>query len=101
MARVSSRRPSRPRRELTVESPFSWWYYLSAPAPVGAGASFDEHERVRRGRIASLIMLGLLTVVVIVAADRELLPHVVPSTFLLLGCCLAAIPLNRAGFVRT
>ena len=93
-------RPGRPRRQIETGSPLAWWYFLSAPAPVPANASFADRERVRRGRIGSVILLGMLVGLALLAVNVALLRAVLPSVILVAACCLIAIPLNRAGFVR-
>ena len=35
----------------------SWWYRLAAPAQPGEQATLEEHERVRRCRLASILIL--------------------------------------------
>lgn len=90
----------RSRRQIETGSPLSWWYFLSAPAPVPSSASFLERERVRRGRIGSVILLGMLVGIVLLAVNVALLRAILPSVLLVAGCCLVAIPLNRAGYVR-
>lgn len=91
----------RPRRQVETGSPLSRWYYLSAPASVPQNAGFTDRERVRRGRIGSVILLGMLVGLVLLAVNVALLRAVLPSVLLVAGCCLVAIPLNRAGYVRT
>jgi hypothetical protein len=76
-----------------------WWYSLSAPPPVSPVASFAARERVRRGQIASLILLGLLALVVLSLPEFILTPTLRPSIAILTLCCLAAIPINRGGNV--
>jgi len=76
-----------------------WWYRLTAPAPVPATAPFDARERVRRGRLASLILLALLVVVVLALPDISLVPVLTPSIALAAVCCVGALLLNRSGHV--
>src|SRR5262249_51756934 len=64
-----------------------------------ASASFADRERVRRGRLASLILLGLLVVVALLLPEVALAPTVRPSIALVALGCLLAIPLNRLGHV--
>src|SRR5215510_4244661 len=46
----------RPRRQ---RSWLEWWYRLSAPPEAPFGAPIDVRERLRRGRLASTLLLGL------------------------------------------
>lgn len=55
---------------------------------------------MRRGRITSLILVGMLVAVGLVAIDVPLLRATLPSVALVVLGCLAVIPLNRAGHVR-
>lgn len=36
---------------------FSWWYRLAAPRPAAHDASLEQRELVRRGRLASIVLL--------------------------------------------
>jgi hypothetical protein len=38
---------------------FGWWYRYTAPPVSSVGATFEQREKVRRGRLASTIMLAL------------------------------------------
>lgn len=76
------------------------WYRLSAPRPVPANAKLEEREHVRRGRITSLILVGMLVAVGLVAIDVPLLRATLPSVALVVLGCLAVIALNRTGHVR-
>jgi hypothetical protein len=77
------------------------WLRLSAPPgdPADPALSLAIRERLRRGRLASTIILGLIVL------DLLLLPTVLddlPSTIGVLGvlgACLLAMILNRAGQV--
>ena len=84
-----------------------WWYHLSAPAEVAESAHFNAREQYRRGRVASLIILGtlcaiiiLLPIVLIYAPVPFYLPWVIASAFASILCCLLAIPANRFGRVQ-
>ncbi len=99
-------RQSRPLSEkMNTRGPvffFDGWYRLSGPADVSESAGFDEREQVRRGRVASLLILGLLCgaallVPIIVFATPAMfqLPQVSISSVVGMICCLLAIPLNR------
>ena len=83
------------------------WYAFSAPPEVPENANFEARERVRRGRVASLVILGtFLAAVVIVSTILLALPGVfllqwtLTGTILGILCCLIAIPLNREGNVQ-
>jgi len=84
-----------------------WWYRFSAPAEVAESANFNAREQYRRGRVASLIILGtlcaiivLLPIVIIYAPVPFNLPWVFASAFAGILCCLLAIPANRFGRVQ-
>lgn len=77
------------------------WYRLSAPPQPAPSSRLEARERGRRGRVASLIIGGLLLTVVGGAIDLPLARASLPSLFLLLACLVVAIPLNRAGRVDT
>src|SRR5262249_40783109 len=94
------RTPPRPTRSHLPSSPLAaWCYRLSAPPEVPASARFALRERVRRGRLASLILLALLVVVALSLPDVVLVPTLTPSIAFVAVCCLVAIPLNRSGRV--
>lgn len=83
------------------------WYAFSAPPEVAENADFEARERVRRGRVASLVILGtFLAAIIIVSTILLALPGVfllqwtLTGTILGILCCLIAIPLNREGNVR-
>src|SRR5262245_7206409 len=46
-------RPTRRRSRI------EWWYQLTAPSEPSVGTSIEIRERLRRGRLASTLMLGL------------------------------------------
>lgn len=78
------------------------WYALCAPPEVAESATFIVREQVRRGRIASLIILStlvaaamLVPIVLFAAPGMFLLPWVCTSTAIGMLCCILAIPLNR------
>ena len=90
-----------------ARSGLEWWYRLSAPAEVAESANFNAREQYRRGRVASLIILGtlcaiivLLPVVIIYAPVPFNLPWVFASAFVGILCCLLAIAANRLGRVQ-
>src|SRR5262249_24563137 len=94
------RTPPRPTRSHLPSSPLAaWCYRLSAPPEVPASARFALRERVRRGRLASVILLALLVVVALSLPDVVLVPTLTPSIAFVAVCCLVAIPLNRSGRV--
>jgi hypothetical protein len=84
-------------------SALSWWYRLSAPAAgpasVSVAQSAASRERVRRGGLASLILLVVILLqiaslaIVLVSHDYRSLPIVALS----LVVCGLAIILNRIG----
>lgn len=78
------------------------WYSLSAPIDASDDASFLTREQVRRGRVASLIILGtlcaavlLVPIILLAVPSMLVLPWAITSTVVGMLCCLAAIPLNR------
>src|SRR5712692_8377948 len=80
----------------------SWWYNLSAPPEVPESASFLIREQVRRGRVASLIILGTLCAAILLIPIISLFATVALNlTWVLLStgtgviCCLLAIAANR------
>jgi hypothetical protein len=85
-----------PRRGL-----WGWWLRATAPhgSPDDVMLPLNDRERLRRARLASAIIAGLMV------TDLLLLPTVLddlPSTVAVLTvllACLAAIGLNRAGWV--
>jgi large-conductance mechanosensitive channel len=90
-----------------VDSSLEWWYRLSAPAEIAESANFTVREQYRRGRVASLIILGtlcaiifLLPILIIYAPVPFILPWVFASAAVGILCCLAAIPANRFGRVQ-
>ncbi|SRR5450759_2032990 len=48
-----------------VNNLLEWWYRFSAPAEVAESANFLFRERYRRGRVASLIILGTLCAIIL------------------------------------
>ncbi|MGI9058971.1 MAG: hypothetical protein ACR2H5_10375 [Ktedonobacteraceae bacterium] len=47
-------------RRNTVVFLLQWWYQFSSPTDAAEDASFFTREQVRRGRVASLVILGML-----------------------------------------
>lgn len=96
---TNSQRQLNPTGSLeAVERP-NLWYRLSAPAPVARNDSLGARERSRRGRVASQIIGGELIALLLVTIDVPLAQAVAPSLALALLCCVAAIALNRQGYV--
>lgn len=87
-----------------LRSFLQWWYALSTLLEVPESANFAARERVRQGRVASLLIIGTFLAAVVVVSTILL---AVPGVFLLqwtlistgtgILCCLIAIPLNRRG----
>jgi len=77
----------------------AWWYRHTAPPEPASGASFAVRDRVRRGRIASAIMLFLGAILVLVAPIGLLGPNKqILSTALIVWAVLAiCLLLNRRG----
>ncbi len=78
-----------------------WWVRRTSPPDAKPGASFAERDRVRRGRIASPMMLFLALVLIPVAATAILgtNKHIMTVVYTLspiIGLCLF---LNRKGYV--
>ena len=99
----SSRVSSRSKGVLLL----NWWYFLCAPPDVSASASFIVREQARRGRIASLIILGILIaavmlvpIIIFAAPTLFLLPWAITSAIVGMIFCLIAIPLNRSQHVK-
>ncbi len=85
----------------------SWWYSICAPSDVPESASFMVREQARRGRVASLIILGiviaalmLVPIIILAAPTMFLLPWAITSTVVGILCCLIAIPLNRSRHIQ-
>src|SRR5579859_7151640 len=84
-----------------------WWYARCAPPEVPESASFIAREQVRRGRVASLIILGafiaalmLVPIILLAAPTMFFLPWAITSAVAGMLCCLVAIPLNRRGHIQ-
>ena len=78
------------------------WYRFASAEAVAESASFSLREAVRRSRIASVIIFGVICAalffipLLIVAAPSLLqLPLTITGTAIGIACCLAAIPFNR------
>jgi len=79
-----------------------WWYNLSAPPDVAESATFFLREQVRRGRVASMIILGMLVAcvslvpfIILATPDMFFLNETIATTAAGMFCCLLAIPFNR------
>ena len=90
-----------------ISNRLEWWYRFSAPAEVAESANFTIRDQYRRGRVASLIILGtlcaillLLPIIIIYAPVPFNLPWVFASAAIGMLCCLLAIPANRSGRVQ-
>ncbi len=83
--------------------PLSWWYRLAAPPEAGANASQAQQDIVRRGRLASILLLFMLIVTgafipsALASINRLLIPLVLSVVLI---CCIA-IFFNRRGRVTT
>ncbi len=93
--------------ESRINDRLEWWYRFSSPAEVAESANFIVREQYRRGRVASLIILGtlcailfLLPIIIAFAPVPFNLPWVFASAAAGILCCLLAIPANRSGRVQ-
>ncbi len=80
---------------------FSWWYRLAAPPEQGMYATSAQQDLVRRGRLASIILLFMFigTAAFIPLAIVSINPLLTPIILALLAICGVAIFLNRLGQV--
>ncbi len=77
----------------------NWWLRLTSSGWEGPQATIEERERVRRSRLASWIILGLLIVaLVLVPAALTDMPTLEALAAVIIGILLAAL-LNRTGHV--
>ncbi len=81
---------------------FAWWYRHTSPLDPPQGASFQQRDRIRRGRIASACMLFLSTILVLVALVAYLGPNkqianVIYTLYPIIAICIF---LNRRGLVN-
>lgn len=82
--------------------PLAWWYRHTAPPDPAPGTSFAVRDRVRRGRIASAIMLFLGAILVLVApigllgSNKQIL-YTALTVWAVIAVCLV---LNRRGKVN-
>ena len=81
---------------------FALWYRLTSLSDAQPGASFGQRDRIRRSRLASALMLFLLTVLLIAGAIGATSPnHTILIVVLsMLGAIAISIPLNRRGGVE-
>lgn len=90
----------------SLSAPLRWWYAVSGPTDAPETANFLVREQIRRSRVASLLILGVLFATLLLVS---IIIAVSPATFVLaqtlivtaigILCCLFAIPLNRRGQV--
>ena len=87
-----------------MNTPLRWWYSVSGPADAPENASFLVREQIRRSRVASLLILGvmfatllLVSIIIAVSPATFVLPQTLIVTAIGIVCCLCAIPLNRRG----
>ena len=80
---------------------FTWWYRLAAPPEPVMNATFAQQDLVRRGRLASIILLCMfiITAAFIPLALVSINPLLTPIILALLVLCCIAIVLNRLGQV--
>ncbi len=80
----------------------AWWYRHTAPADPPVGATFAQRDRVRRGRLASAIMLFLGSVLLLVAPIGLLGPNkqILYTALTVWGVLALCIALNRHGKVN-
>ncbi|MBE3558873.1 MAG: hypothetical protein IMW89_06565 [Ktedonobacteraceae bacterium] len=80
---------------------FAWWYRFTAPPDPPPGASFQQRDTVRRGRIASAIMLFLGSILLLVFPIGILTPNrtIAVVAVTVWAVILVSIPLNRRGHV--
>lgn len=86
----------------TARGILAWWYQHAAPPDPPPGATFEQRDLVRRGRIASAIMLFLTCILVLVAPIGLLGPNTqifftAISIWVVIGLCIV---LNRKGKVN-
>ncbi|EFH83691.1 hypothetical protein [Ktedonobacter racemifer] len=92
---------SQPAQPTSSIKPLNWWYQVATPSETEAKTSFAAQDRLRRSRLASLILLLML--VVLVSFIRLALlaknPLLFPIILTAIGICLLALFLNRRGHV--
>lgn len=80
---------------------FAWWYRHTCPPDPSPGASFQQRDRVRRGRIASACMLFLALILVLVAVIAFVGPNrqIATIIYTLYPMIVLCVVLNRRGMV--
>lgn len=86
----------------TARGLLAWWYQQTAPPEPQPGATFQQRDLVRRGRIASAIMLFLTSILLFVAPIGLFGPNTqifltALAIWLIVALCLV---LNRKGKVN-
>ena len=78
-----------------------WWSRHTSPPDARPGATFAERDLVRRGRIASPMMLFLAIVLILVAATAVLGPNknIITVVYTLYPITFFCLYLNRKGHV--
>ncbi|GHO84770.1 hypothetical protein [Dictyobacter formicarum] len=79
------------------------WYRYTAPPAVSSGASFEQRELVRRGRLASTILLVLCFILIFLVGPIGFLGPNHQILFVALGILVLIVvcaPLNRKGYVN-
>ena len=81
---------------------FAWWYKHTAPPDVGTQATFERSDRIRRGRIASWLILFLLVTLVLEGAVAAFTGNRIIFTIILpvLAVTIYSIFVNRSGWVN-
>lgn len=86
----------------SMNAPLHWWYAVSGPADAPENANFLAREQIRRSRVASLLILGvmfatllLVSIIIAVSPATFVLPQTLIVTAIGMLCCLFAISLNR------
>ncbi|GHO62470.1 hypothetical protein KSC_013620 [Ktedonobacter sp. SOSP1-52] len=92
---------SQPAQPTGSMKPLNWWYQVATPSDPEAKTSFAVQDKLRRSRLASLILLLML--VVLVSFIRLALlaknPLLFPIILIAIGICLLVLFLNRQGHV--
>ncbi len=84
----------------------AWWYRLAAPPALLLHASFAQREAVRRGRLASTIILILIvalipTIPIAVIGTNGANHVLLPALLVVLVLVSTALLFNRRGWVKT
>lgn len=82
-------------------SPMEWWYRLTAPPPARPTASLAERELARRGRLTSLVLLGVVIIATFIAVPVVALenPQLAPAIGALDVILFVALWFNRKGHI--